>query len=161
MNSRTLFVSLFLGAALACGSAGSAVPAPLVGSWYAGRGGTSAPYDPVSGTFGTPNGSGLVYLFAGDGRYTKAFQSYASNGGCTSGYTAFEEGALRLEGSSLVTLPSSGHLRYTDSCAPSLDSDTPTAPENLVAERFLYAVDGDQLVLQRDDGATSQFARLH
>jgi hypothetical protein len=160
MHFRTLVVSLFLGAALACGGAGSSMPAPLVGSWYAGRGGTSAPYDPVSGTFGTPNGSGLVYLFGGDGRYTKAFQSYASNGGCTSGYTAFEAGTVHLEGNSLVTTPSSGHLKYTDSCAPSLDSDTPTAPENLVVERFSYSVDGDQLVLQRDDGASSQFARL-
>lgn len=144
---------------------GGSVPDDLVGEWYAGRGGTSAPYDPVSGGWGRPNGEGLVYLFEADGTYTKAFQSYASNGGCTTGFTAFESGRLTVAGSTFTTRPSSGHLVFEDTCSPSLDSDDPL--ESLEDETFTWELRPSELDpadtvlwLQRTDGAESTFAPL-
>ncbi|MBE7482084.1 MAG: hypothetical protein HS104_19165 [Polyangiaceae bacterium] len=146
-------------------SAPGSVPVELVGSWYAGSGYTSTPYDPSTGAWGKPNGSGLVYLFRADGSYTKGFQSYYSSGGCTTGFTAFEEGALEASASELSTHPSSGRVKYEDSCAPSLDSEEPA--EALSVESFSWALhpseyDPSSLVLDlvRSDGAGSSFFPL-
>jgi hypothetical protein len=133
------------------------LPDVLQGSWYASSGYTSAPYDPATGTYGTPNGSALSYEFAADGSYRKTFQSYASNGGCSSGFTAFEVGVAAVSGNTLQTTPSSGHIQYSDSCAPSLDSDKPET--DLSSESFSWEIVADGLLLTRSDGAASQFRR--
>lgn len=145
------------------GPAAGEIPDGLVGEWYAGRGGTSAPYDPTSGGWGRPNGQGLVYLFEADGTYTKAFQSYASNGGCTNGFTAFERGIVVADQASLTTRPSSGTLRVEDTCAPSLGSEEPL--EELADETFEWAITagegGDRaLWLRRTDGSEATFTEL-
>lgn len=147
------------------GAATASVPAEIVGSWYAGSGYTSAPYDPASGTWGTPTGKGLVYLFRADGTYTKGFQSYVSNYGCTTGFSAFEEGSLSATGHELATHPSKGHVQFKDTCAPSMDSDEPVA--DLTDEAFVWTLrpsdlDSSLMVLdlRRDDGAQSTFVPL-
>lgn len=137
---------------------GDGLPALLAGTWYAGSGYTSAPYDPTTGAWGTPTGKGLVYTFAADGTYQKAFQSYASDGGCTTGFTAFENGSVQADETRLTLVPVSGHLKYTDNCAPSLDSDKPTT--DLSAESFSWQRTGTDLVLVRSDGASSTFRAL-
>lgn len=140
------------------GGGGQALPSELVGSWYAGRGGTSAPYDPATGSWGTPNGDGLVYLFEADGSYTKAFQSYASNGGCTTGFSAFEAGQVWMDDAMLTTHPTSGHLVFEDTCSPSLDSDEPL--DSLQDETFTWELRSAELWLQRVDGPEATFQRL-
>jgi hypothetical protein len=137
---------------------GGVTPAELEGSWYAGRGGTTAPYDPATGSWGMPSGSGLVYVFEPGGHYIKAYQSYESAGGCTTGFTAFENGDLAVDGATLVTHPTSGHMVYRATCSPELDSDTPL--EDLVDETFTWSREGDTLLLRRDDGAEATFTRL-
>lgn len=147
------------------GHGGGATPAELQGAWYAGRGGTTAPYDPSTGSWGMPSGSGLVYVFEPGGTYTKAFQSYESSGGCTTGFTAFESGVLVADDQVLTTRPSSGRLVYRATCAPDLDSDEPLT--DLYDETFDWAlVPGEYdpastvLYLRRTDGAEATFARL-
>lgn len=156
------------GAAGSGGTAGSgvaSVPAALVGSWYAGSGYTNTPYDPATGAWGKPSGSGLVYLFRANGSYTKGFQSYYSNGGCTTGFTAFEEGVLEASTSELDTHPTSGRVKYEDTCAPSLDSEEPA--EDLSTESFAWTLRPSEydpglmvLDLVRSDGAGSTFLPL-
>lgn len=143
----------------------SSIPAGLVGSWYAGAGYTSAPYDPLSGSWGRPNGKGLVYLFEATRTYTKAFQSYESNGGCTTGFTAFESGELLVSGATLITRPSSGHLVYEATCSPELDSAEPL--DDLVEETFSWQLRPSEydpavtvLLLRSEDGAESTFMPL-
>jgi hypothetical protein len=141
------------------------IPVELVGSWYAGAGYTTAPYDPGTGSWGKPSGKGLVYVFEGSGTYTKAYQSYESSGGCTVGFTAFETGSLSASGTTLVTSPGSGHMVYEATCSPELNSDTPL--DGLVDETFSWALvpsESDPSVmvlwLQRTDGAESTFTPL-
>ncbi len=147
------------------GHGGASMPAELVASWYTGSGYTSAPYDPGTGSWGRPNGMGLIYVFSADGSYLKAFQSYASNGGCTTGFTAFEEGVAVVVGSELTTRPTSGHMVYEDTCVPSSNSDTPLT--DLADETFSFHFEQDEydpsetvLVLLRTDGAGGTFRRL-
>lgn len=153
-----LFAALSLVLLAGCKPGAGSVPADLEGSWYAGEGGTTVPYDPNTGEWGTPSGQGLVYVFHGDGSYTKAYQSYNSAGGCTNGFTSFDDGDVTLDGAGIVLTPSSSHTKVSDSCAPSLDSDDPN--DNLADERFDYAVSGDALTLTRSDGASAVFQRL-
>lgn len=140
-------------------------PLEIVGAWYAGQGGTSAPYDPATGTFGRPNGKGLIYIFEDDGSYQKAFQSYASNGACTNGFTAYEQGTLVAEGNTLHLHPTSGHMVVEDTCVPSLDSDQPLT--SLTDELFVWELQPSELdpmqtvlVLRASDGAQGTFTRL-
>ncbi len=116
------FVVVLLAAAVALAAR---VPAKLVGSWYAGAGFTTAPYDSRTGTWGTPTGKGLIYVFRADGTYTKAFQSYVSNGSCTTGFTAFESGRMEVDQTTLHLTPREGKISYRDTCVPSLNSDKP------------------------------------
>jgi len=140
-------------------------PAQIEGAWYAGRGGTTAPYDPATGSWGTPSGSGLVYVFEAGGTYTKAFQSYESSGGCTTGFTAFERGTLYADGAVITTSPHEGRLVYRATCAPELDSDDPIT--DLADETFDWALRPNEydpastdLYLRRTDGAEATFIRL-
>ena len=144
---------------------GASVPQELVGGWYAGSGHTSAPYNPATGSWGTPSGDGLVYLFEQDGSYTKAFQSYYSNYGCTTGFTAFERGSLSIDGATLTTAPSQGRIEFRDTCVPSANSDELIA--ELEAEVFAWELRPSEydpsltvLFLQRTDGAASTFVPL-
>ncbi len=136
---------------------GGGAPSELLGGWYAGAGGLSAPVDPDTGAVGQPNGSGLLYELRGDGTYTKAFQSFQSAGGCTTGFTITESGSYTFDLGTLVTTPSTGTKQYRDTCAPSLNSD---GAEQGVVEQFSAQLLGDQLTLTRSDGATAQFRRI-
>lgn len=144
---------------------GTPVPTALVGGWYAGSGHTSAAYDSTTGTWGTPNGDGLVYLFEPNGSYTKAFQSYYGTAGCTTGFTAFESGVLYIDGAVLDTKPSQGHMEFRDTCAPSANADKPLT--ELEVESFTWQLGPSEydpsltvLHLERADGAAATFIPL-
>ena len=163
MKQSSWMVSMLLiGILSACGAstgsaAGRGLPGQLVGSWYAGSGYTTAPYDPTTGQWGTPSGKGLVYVLRADGTYTKAFQSYNSNGGCTNGFTSFESGVAQTNGTQLYLHPTSGHMKVSDSCAPGLNTDQPIAVSD---ELFDWQMTADGLYLQRSDGASATFRAL-
>ena len=162
-----LIVALDAGVERACaaGEATNAVPAGLIGSWYAGRGHTSAPYNPTTGAWGRPSGKGLIYIFNKDGSYTKAFQSYESTGGCTTGFTAFESGRFTVQGRTLTTTPTKGRMVYEATCSPSLNSDKPLEdPQKEVFTWELKPNENDpsitSLYLLRSDGNGSSFNPL-
>ncbi|MCC6751540.1 MAG: hypothetical protein IT371_28060 [Deltaproteobacteria bacterium] len=119
------------------------VPAVLVGSWFAGAGGTTTSFDPASGATGTPNGERLLYEFKADGSYRKTYQSYQASGGCASGFTAAESGWAEASETTLTLTPDAGHLQVKNSCAPRLDSDKPL--DQLAGESFTWTLVADEL----------------
>ena len=131
------------------------LPAAIVGSWFAGAGDTTQPYDPLTQSYGTPSGSGVLFTFRADGTYSKAFRNQVSNGGCSTGFSAYEAGVTQVEGNTLRIIPMTGTLSYRDSCVPSLNSDRANAA--LESESFSFSRSGDALQLVRDDGAGSVF----
>lgn len=131
------------------------LPDALVGSWYAGAGLTSQPYDSSTGSYGLPSGDGVLYTFKADGTYQKAFRGQVSSAGCTTGLSAYEAGVAQLDGATLRLVPMTGSLSYRDSCVPSLSSDKPAT--ELEEESFQYLRSGDTLELSRSDGARSVF----
>ena len=131
------------------------LPGVIVGSWFAGAGNTTQPYDPTTQSYGTPSGSGMLFTFRADGTYSKAFRNQVSNGGCSTGFSAYEAGVAQVEGDKLSIIPMTGTLSYRDSCVPSLNSDRTNAA--LESETFTFSRSGDALRLVRDDGAGSVF----
>jgi hypothetical protein len=141
------------------------MPPELLGHWYAGAGGVSSPYDAATGSWATPSGQGLLYVFSADGSFTKGFQSFVSSGGCTTGYTAASFGRVLFQADRLTTRPERGTFLYRDTCAPSLNSDEPL--DELGDETFDWAIVPDEidpsapvLWLRRIDGAEGLLRRL-
>ncbi|WP_019588605.1 hypothetical protein [Deinococcus apachensis] len=133
----------------------SSAPAALFQMWFAGSGGVSSPYDPTTGQLGSPNGSGLLYHFSPNGTYVKAFQSQNSNGGCTNGFMAVEQGTFEVDGAELVTHPAKGVLQVKDTCVPSLNSVKPLT--DLQDETWAWNLGPSGLRLTRSDGMTALF----
>ena len=131
------------------------VPAAIVGSWFAGAGNTTQPYDPMTQSYGTPSGSAMLFTFKADGTYSKAFRNQVSNGGCSTSLAAYEAGVAQVEGNTLRITPMTGTLSFRNTCAPSLSSDRNNA--ELTSETFTFSRSGDALQLVRDDGAGSVF----
>jgi hypothetical protein len=145
------------------GGGGSFDPA-LVGSWWAGRGGTSFPYDSQTGEWGTPNGGGLGFIFRADGSFTKAVLDYTSTGSCTTGYSAFEDGTVTSDGGTLVLHKASGHIEFNSTCVPSADSDKPltVTDETLTYVIAPYSQDASMtgMTVTGQDGASSELRKI-
>ncbi len=156
------------GAAPAAGGATSAagsIDPGLVGTWYTSRGGTSLPYDPDTGSYGTPSGSALEFVFRADGSYTKIFQDISSGGSCTTGYRAIVDGAATSNGDSLSLHATSGHIMYI-SCSGGADTDKPieVQAESLTFALAPYSQDASMKGLTLRDtqtGAQSEFRQVN
>jgi hypothetical protein len=153
------------GGGVGSGGGGGSLDAALVGTWWAGRGGTSSPYDPSTGSWGTPNGGGLGFVFRDDGSYTKVAMDYTSTGDCTTGWSAFEDGTEVSDGSTVQLTPASGHIEFSSSCAPSEDSDKPIAVQDDTLSYAVapYSQDPTRtgLTLTAQDGSSSEFLEIN
>lgn len=145
------------------GSAGSgSLDSALVGDWFAGRGGTTAGYDPTTGA-STANGDGLEFSFHAGGTYNKVLRSVES-GGCTMGFLAFEEGTVTSDGNKLHLHPTKGHTQWT-SCSGAADTDTPNDVKDETMTFTLAPFSADSslegLTLVSDtDGSHAEFRRV-
>jgi hypothetical protein len=108
---------------------GGSLPAALVGEWDRGSVSTVGFYNPGTGAWGNPGGTGSAYHFNADGSYTYA--GLLSAGG-TCGLTDFfwEEGTATVvngaQGSQLVLVQTVNTLRETDGCGT--DTTTQQTP---------------------------------
>lgn len=142
------------------GAASGSVDGTIVGSWYAGRGGTRMSYDPATGAFGPPAGSGMLFVFHADGSYVKAVQSLDS-GACTMGFIATESGVATTSGERLLLHPTHGNL-HNVSCSGAADTDksTEVVDEALTWSVGAFSQDPSQaaLTLTNETGDTAEFA---
>lgn len=167
MLKRTWIVALGLfvaGCQTASGGGGGSVDPALEGSWYAGRGGTTLPYDAQTGTFGAPTGDGMLFVFRSDGTYTKATQSIVSNPGCSTGYVAFEEGDATTQGSELRLHPSRGHLETVTCGGATTDEPLDVKDETLDYAVGPFSQDPSIEALTLHDGAngtSAEFRQTH
>jgi hypothetical protein len=111
-----------------------------------------------TGAWGMPNGKGLIFVFRPDGTYLKAFQSYVTTGGCTTGFTAFEAGFLQANETQLRLTPNRGQMSYRASCSPSLNSDKPIT--DLKIEEMTWSRDAADLVLASAAATPTRFRAL-
>jgi hypothetical protein len=96
-------------------------PAPasaLVGGWYQGSVSAVDYYNPVTGSWAPPSGSGFRYQFRTDGSYTYSGLMQSSVFACTMSLFNYQEGRYHLEGQVLMLVPTVARWRSEDSCNP-------------------------------------------
>jgi hypothetical protein len=138
---------------------GNPAPAALVGTWTAGRGGTTVSYDTIADTSSPSNASGLAYQFAADGTFAKAYRD--SNGGSCPIIVVGTESGVATWGDGEVALYSHhGQSQQWSSCSPGAVSTEPMAESDLDRASYSYQLNGDELLLTRtSDGASATFRR--
>lgn len=137
---------------------GTPAPEDLVGTWTAGRGGTTVSYDAITET-SSSNASGLAFQFAADGTFAKAYRD-ATGGSCgtilvgtESGRVAWGDGRFQLE-------PSHGESRMWSSCSPGAVASQPLGDADLDHAGYAFELAGEELLLTRaTDGASARFRR--
>ena len=102
------------------GPAGTPVPAELQGEWLYGRISTIQYYDPVTGSWGQPNGAGDRFRLEADGKYERTRLLQISTYGCESSLFIWEKGTVKLdlEKSQITFQPWTGAVK-SQSCSPS------------------------------------------
>lgn len=174
MTSSSLRLALTLVSVLACapactvssgakggdgtGAARAAVPPALVGTWTAGRGGTTVAYDTLTSTSSPSNASGLAFQFAANGTFAKAFRD--SNGGsCPTNVLATESGTVEWGERELQLHSDRGTSQMWSSCGGGI-AEQPLGDAELDRARYRFEMEGDELVLTRtSDDATARFHR--
>ncbi len=146
------------GSSGASGNAGASVPAEVIGTWTAGRGGTTVAYDTITGT-SSSNASGLAFQFAADGTFAKAYRDSTGGSGCSTIVVGTEAGSVAWGEGSFQLHSDHGTTREWSSCTPSLVATQAMPDSDLDRAGYTYQMDGDVLVLTRDDGATARFQR--
>lgn len=137
----------------------SAVPAELVGSWYEGSVSTINYYDPTTGAWAPPSGSGFTYTFYADGAYEHSGLLQVSTYGCTSSLFGYYTGTVTFAGDVLTVYQNGGKTKYETNCGTSSETN---AEAETTAYRWTLQPDeyGEQtLTLTWPDGETSAFRR--
>lgn len=140
------------------GSAATSVPAALVGTWTAGRGGTTLSYDTITDTSSPSNASGLAFQFAADGTFAKAYRD--SNGGsCPTIVLATESGTVAWSESDFQLDSRHGTTQWWSACGGGVASQ-PLGDADLDRARYTFQLDGGDLILTRTtDNASARFHR--
>lgn len=139
------------------GTVPSTTPPELVGTWTAGRGGTTVSYDTLTGT-SSSNASGLAYRFAADGTFAKAYRD-STGGGCATVVVGTEAGTVAWGDGHLDLRSDHGTVQSWSTCSPGAVASQPMRTADLDRAGYAFRLEGDELVLVRDDGASARFRR--
>ena len=130
-------------------------PAGLIGNWQSGSISSINFYNPATGSWAAPSGTGMSYSLSADGQYVYAGLLQTSMYGCTKSFFAYETGSWQAQGATLTLTPKSGRGKFADTCTPSSNYDK---PKPLKKQTFAFALKreestGDQnLCLTGDTG---------
>jgi len=172
MKKLSFVVVLLVGFLAACGSAPgpggmpvgntprTALPSELVGGWYTGSVSAIDYYDPTTGSWAPPSGSGFAYTFYPDGTYEQSGLVQVTTYNCTSSLFGYFVGTVTVEGDVLTTYQNNGKVKHETNCGES--SENPAEPE-VSAFRWQIGPDeyGDEtLWLTWPDGEVEEYRRL-
>lgn len=74
---------------------GGGMPAELVGAWYSGSPSSVGFYDPTTGAWGSPSGSGFSYTFREDGTYQEGYVGQVRKDRCYTVFYLYRGGCTR------------------------------------------------------------------
>jgi hypothetical protein len=137
----------------------TSVPAPLVGAWQTGTVSSVNFYNPTTGSWGAPSGTGMFFKFTPDGYYEKGVLLQSSLYGCTMTFFAYNKGTMTVEGDKIVLYPTYGKIKSVDNCVADNNYDK---PDQLKSETMLWERGQDEygvetLWLRYPDGNPSAF----
>lgn len=139
----------------------TSLPTEVVGSWTSGTVSSSAFYDPGTGSFKSPSGTGVAFTFTSDGAFTKAVLLQQSMYGCTSRFLGWVEGTATADGTTLSLYPTKGKVKSEDNCVADNNYERADDParETIKFERGTDEYGNETLWLAYPDGNPSAFHR--
>lgn len=139
----------------------TSVPAALVGEWQSGTVSSVNFYNPATGAWGTPSGTGMFFKFTPDGYYEKGVLLQSSLYGHTTTFFAYNKGTITVKDSVIVIYPTYGKIKSVDNMVAENNYEK---DDQLESETMLWAKGFDEygfetLWLRYPDGAPSAFHR--
>lgn len=164
-----LFSGLTLGLLTACGGAiqpgpqplpGTPVPAELQGAWRYGTISSVDYYDPVTGSWGAPSGTGDLFTLSADGAYERSRLLQVTTYGCESYVFIWEVGTVALTDTQLTFQPAESAVK-SQMCTP---ADTEETRNTVEGETYGWTLGPDDygetvLTLIFESGETSLYDR--
>ncbi len=137
----------------------TSVPAQLVSTWQRGTVSSINFYNPLTGTWGAPSGTGMFFKFTRDGYYEKGVLLQSSLYGCTMTFFAYNKGTMTVEGNKIVLYPAYGKIKSIDNC---VEKNNYEKPDELKSETLLWEHGQDEygvetLWLRYPEGNPSAF----
>ena len=123
------------------GTPRTAVPAQIVGAWYAGTVSSVDFYNPNTGSWGAPSGTGVYFKFTSDGYYEKGVLLQSTLYSCTSTFYAYNKGTMTVEGDKIVLYPTYGKIKSLDNCVANNNYEK---PDQLQSETILWQLGRDE-----------------
>jgi hypothetical protein len=139
----------------------TSVPAELVGTWFQGSVSNTDYYNPSTGSWAGPSGTGVAYTFTANGEYQHAGVLQSSLYGCTSIVFGWDRGAVAVRGTEVTLTATSGRLKSEDNCVAEYNYDKSIAVDPTVVT-YEVGVDDygtETLWLTWPDGQTLSFRR--
>jgi Chaperone for protein-folding within the ER, fungal len=103
----------------------------LEGNWYQGSSSGVDYYNPTTGSWAAPSGSGFKYVFNPDGSYDYSGLMQSSLYSCTMSIFGYETGIYTVQDQMLVLTPQVNKLKSEDNCHEDFnyERDEPLEPE--------------------------------
>jgi hypothetical protein len=155
---RTTLALVLAGTGLAA-PGGSAIQAPMLGSWLYGTLSSIEYYDRSTSKWQDASGASELVTFLPDGRYERTRLLSLTTFSCTSKLFIYEKGTVRIEGNTLTYRPKEGvNKGYT--CTPSNSWST----TRLKAETWTFSFERgsngqDVLVLKGQADSAAHYSR--
>lgn len=109
--------------------------------WYAGTVSSVNFYDPNTGAWGAPSGTGVYFKFTADGYYEKGVLLQSTLYGCTSTFYAYNKGTMTVDGDKIVRYPTYGRIKSVDNCVASNNYEK---PDQVQSETILWQTGTDE-----------------
>lgn len=140
---------------------GGSLPSELVGTWHTGSVSMIDYYNPATGEWAPPSGSGFTYTFTADGKFTHAGILQVSTYGCTTTLFEYLEGTAEVQGTKLVLKPKKGKFKSQDTCVEryNYEKDADLSREEYGWEIGLDDYDQEVLRMTWPDGEISEYWR--
>jgi len=135
------------------------VPSVLVGEWQTGTMSSVNFYNPTTGVWGTPSGTGMFFKFTQDGYYEKGLLIQSSLYGHTMTFFAYNKGTMTVKDNEIVLYPTYGRIKSVDNMVQQNNYEKPDElkSETLLWEKGLDDYGVETLWLRYPDSGPSAF----
>jgi hypothetical protein len=123
----------------------TSLAAALVGEWQTGTVSSVNFYNPTTGVFGPPSGTGMFFKFTQEGYYEKGVLLQSSLYGHTMTFFAYNKGTMTVEGDNIVLYPTYGKIKSVDNM---VQENNYEKPDELKSETMLWEKGFDEYGLE-------------
>lgn len=137
------------------------VPVALVGEWQSGTVSSVNFYNPATGTWAPPSGTGMFFNFKADGNYEKGVLLQSSLYGHSSTFYAYNRGSFTVQDNQIILYPPYGRIKSVDSwiAENNYEKADELSSETMLWEKGVDEYGLETLWLRYPEGNSSAFHR--